>query len=251
MIETVLTLANNQIMENEKKKGIKKKGLHLNLIGEKEAKIALRITKGNIWQAIEKCVKRKEDDKLFGQANSSSFSLKISGPGNGKDNEEANFLNEDKNINDKSHNETNFNNEGINLSAGKDNNEQNKIEIEKDLVEGLLENWKRERDDNNREMIMRRKQVNEKEKFRKILELQRRMSEYDSDEELDDGSIATYLYPKRIFWIKNQSLAINIDPFDFDTEEVYITDVQYKGQSAGLPNSTSANTAAYFQLDDY
>lgn len=71
------------------------------------------------------------------------------------------------------------------------------------------------------------------------------------DEKLDDGSIATYLYPKRIFWIKNQSLAINIDPFDFDTEEVYITDVQYKGQSAGLPNSTSANTPAYFQLNDY
>jgi hypothetical protein len=90
MIETVMTLANNQIMQNEKKKGTKKL-LHLYLITEKEAKVSLRLSKGNIWQAIEKCVKRKEENKLFGDAKS-SFSLKISGLGSGQDNEDANFV---------------------------------------------------------------------------------------------------------------------------------------------------------------
>ncbi|RWS14563.1 IBR domain containing protein-like protein [Dinothrombium tinctorium] len=78
MIETVLTLANNQLMHNEKKKGNTKKGLmHISLISEAEAKDALRAAKGNIWQAIEKCVQRKQEGTHLDGKGTKSFTLKL------------------------------------------------------------------------------------------------------------------------------------------------------------------------------
>lgn len=71
------------------------------------------------------------------------------------------------------------------------------------------------------------------------------------DEVLKDGKIATYLYPKRIFWIKGQSFAINFDPFDKDFEEVYISSIEYKDAKIGIPNSVSVNTPAYYQVKDF
>ncbi|MCS5417454.1 BppU family phage baseplate upper protein [Staphylococcus aureus] len=71
------------------------------------------------------------------------------------------------------------------------------------------------------------------------------------DEKLSDGKIATYLYPKRIFWIKGQSFAINFDPFDKDFNNVYISSIEYNGSKIGVPSSTSSNTPAYYQLNNY
>ncbi|KAI1298167.1 E3 ubiquitin-protein ligase RNF31 [Halotydeus destructor] len=95
MLETVLTLSNNQIMQNEAKRN-KGKGaiLNLTLVTEAEVRVSLRAMKGNIWQAIEKCVVKKEEDRLIKQQSmaaigSRQFSLEFQEPGTGRDNMDA------------------------------------------------------------------------------------------------------------------------------------------------------------------
>ncbi|XP_053213305.1 MATH and LRR domain-containing protein PFE0570w-like [Panonychus citri] len=90
MIETVLTLSNNQLVQNEKKRlGKKYKLTAIDLVTTKDAKLALRLTKGNIWQAIDKCVQRKEEDKSDEKKDVKSFSLDIEESGSGKSNMDA------------------------------------------------------------------------------------------------------------------------------------------------------------------
>lgn len=96
MCETVLTLANNQIVQNEAKSGHKKLS-KLNMLTEDEAKEALRAAKGNIWQAIDRCVKAKQPkiskdpkQRATPEEPKKSFSFKISGAGSGKDNDDSN-----------------------------------------------------------------------------------------------------------------------------------------------------------------
>lgn len=105
MCETVLTMANNQIIELERASSRKISSASLVLTSEKDAKVALRLCKGNIWQAVERCVQRYQDNKVFGTeqlktllrqqhsqptGKSRSFSLKVTGSGNGKPNNDAN-----------------------------------------------------------------------------------------------------------------------------------------------------------------
>ncbi|BAE05644.1 BppU family phage baseplate upper protein [Staphylococcus haemolyticus] len=71
------------------------------------------------------------------------------------------------------------------------------------------------------------------------------------DEDLGNGLFATYLYPKRMFWIKGQSFAINIDPFDMNVEEIYISSIETATSKIGKPSSVSVNTPAYYQLNNY
>lgn len=109
-------MANNQIIELEH---FSTKNRDFKLVGEKDARVALRICKGNIWQAVEKCVQRHQEDKLFAttsgnkrkasltkeslqtnktqaQTNKSSaprsFSLKLAGLGNGRANNDSNLV---------------------------------------------------------------------------------------------------------------------------------------------------------------
>ena len=96
MCDTVLTLANNQIVQNETKSGNKKLS-KLNMLTEDEAREGLRSAKGNIWQAIDKCVKAKQakiakdsKQRMAEQEPKKSFSFKISGNGSGKENEDRN-----------------------------------------------------------------------------------------------------------------------------------------------------------------
>ncbi|XP_015789646.2 LOW QUALITY PROTEIN: uncharacterized protein LOC107366537 [Tetranychus urticae] len=90
MVETVLTLSNNQLVQNEKKRlGKKYKLTAIDLVTTKDAKSALRSTKGNIWQAIDKCVQKKEDDKTVDKKDIKSFSLDIEESGSGKSNMDA------------------------------------------------------------------------------------------------------------------------------------------------------------------
>ena len=98
MCETVQTLTNNQIMQNESKNG-NKKLLNMNLLTDNEAKVALRSSKGNIWQSIEKCVKNRQNiAKQSTRTNNNkseprqSFEMLISGAGSGKDNNDVNDI---------------------------------------------------------------------------------------------------------------------------------------------------------------
>lgn len=100
MVETVLRLANNQIIQNETKKGkVRGRISEQSLVRERDAKFCLRKTKGNVWSAVEKCIQRKEEEKANGQASGSSssrplkeksFTLEFNEPGNGRDNMDMN-----------------------------------------------------------------------------------------------------------------------------------------------------------------
>lgn len=106
MCETVLTMANNQIIELERATGSRKAPILL--VSSKDAKVALRLCKGNIWQSVERCVQRYQDNKVFGSdqvkqllskqptGKAKSFSLKISGPGAGKANNDGNIAYSDE-----------------------------------------------------------------------------------------------------------------------------------------------------------
>ena len=111
MCETVLTMANNQIIDLERNdqngNSNKQYKLIANLVTEKDAQIALRICKGNIWQAVEKCIQRHQDCKggflqssetattaseiesCVARPKTRSFSLKVLGFGSGKANNDA------------------------------------------------------------------------------------------------------------------------------------------------------------------
>ena len=93
MVETVLRLANNQIIQNETKKGkIKGRISENSLVREKDAKFCLRKTKGNVWTAVEKCIQRKEEERMNSSKSpkEKSFTLEFNEPGNGRDNMEIN-----------------------------------------------------------------------------------------------------------------------------------------------------------------
>lgn len=67
MCDTVLTMTNNQIIEMEKSNS--KDGLRTlpstSMITENDVKVSLRMCKGNIWQAVERCMQRYQDNKAF------------------------------------------------------------------------------------------------------------------------------------------------------------------------------------------
>lgn len=248
MCETVLTMANNQIIELERSSlsGMKKNNFKpgFNLITEKDARIALRICKGNIWQAVEKCIQRYQDTKAgFGTPvksistktksdiagsnggavpkQSKSFSMKVSGYGSGKTNNDSydpnssemlddsrsdveeeeieNLMNPDliyqEDINQmpldsyvtlKDHDQDS--NELVDFYINKlDSNEQ---EFDRNQMETLLYNWRTEKllMEQQREAMKRAEK--EKRKIQKMLDLQRRIGGYLSDgttteEELD------------------------------------------------------------------
>ncbi|RWS31069.1 RING finger protein 31-like protein [Leptotrombidium deliense] len=188
MVETVLTLANNQIMQNEKKRGVTKKALlQIPLITETEAKQALRNARGNIWQAIEKCVQRKEQEKQGVNGNTTNtaktFTLKISELGAGRDNFDENKQRKEESV--KAKNNTMKENERLanieemleswkkELIAGKKSKEQFLNTIE-DLVKKKIEFID--------ETLARRKSSTLEEDLRR-----RFIEEFFSDEELDEN----------------------------------------------------------------
>ena len=85
MIETVMTLSNNQLLQNQKARGHKNPSiLSMPIVNDREARAALRLTKGNIWQSIDKCVRRKEEGKFFDKNDVKSFSLNVEDRGKGQ-----------------------------------------------------------------------------------------------------------------------------------------------------------------------
>ncbi|CAG2109451.1 unnamed protein product [Medioppia subpectinata] len=213
MCETVMTLTNNQIMQNETKSG-NKRLMDWDLLTEAEAKVALRGTKGNIWQSIEKCVKNKQNTaKMGGTGNGvpdgdhkTSLSLEISGMGSGKENNDSNVVKtvaQLDQINDSSDAKpdqyieerviteeltttvtTNLVHQEIAMATSSGGMSADR-KVLSNSMEQLLSEWKIEKQLSDRQRLQER----EREKMRKILELQKRLSEFDTD--LDDSSVST------------------------------------------------------------
>ena len=189
-----------------------KKLNELNLLTEEEAKEGLRSTKGNIWQTIDKCFKAKQsntsktNNTVNGAVvdhNKGSFSLKISGDGFGKDNLEA-F--EDIDSSDASErqalDEKSIDEEVVMTTVTIHTSEVEQIETKADrkTMERLLTDWKIEKLSSDR----LRQQEKERHKMRKLMELQKKMSEFDTDdseqdiefhETLDDIQVSNELPP--------------------------------------------------------
>nr|XP_046917921.1 E3 ubiquitin-protein ligase lubel-like [Dermatophagoides farinae] len=112
LCETVMTMSNNQIVELERTNGNKMPNFIM--ITEKDAKTALRLCKGNLWQSIEKCVQRHRENKLFNNdtannnnvinknlpSKSEFFAMKVTGLGSGRANNDANHVLIDNEDND-------------------------------------------------------------------------------------------------------------------------------------------------------
>ena len=249
MCETVHTMANNQIIELECTSSLGKKSANfkpgLNLVTERDARAALRICKGNIWQAVEKCIQRYQDTKRgFGtpfsgsssQLNSpttkhfpggaipkssKSFSMKVSGFGTGKANNDAyvedgdgdqeygfddarsdvaeeeveNLMNPefifkeapnqtpmDAFLSSKENNETN---ELLDFYMRKlqqtDSMHGEQIKFDQSQMEALIYNWRFEKMVLDQEREQMKRVEKERRKMQKMLDLQRRIGGYMSD----------------------------------------------------------------------
>ncbi|CAG2166952.1 unnamed protein product, partial [Oppiella nova] len=207
MCETVMTLTNNQIVQNETKSG-NKRPADWNLLSEEEARVALRGTRGNIWQSIEKCVKSKQLPKQTVANNTgttgvadnpkTSLSLEISGMGSGKENNDSNEPLIGQSLDQINNSETKLN-DYIEKPVIVEENAMNTDIVDPEPIasssttgaadqkqmEQLLREWKAEKQLSDR----LRQQEREREKMRKILELQKRLTEFDSD--LEDSSVST------------------------------------------------------------
>lgn len=248
MCETVLTMANNQIIEMERASAGKSRATNfragLNLVTEKDARLALRICKGNIWQAVEKCIQRYEDNKagfstplsenlkpaptaaggkLSGAIPkaSKSFSLKVSGFGNGKANNDAYDPGQEEAFDDEvfdgrsdvaeeevenSMNPDFLFKEAPNQSpmdaflSSQANNETNELldfyvrkltqadgvvpgqlQFDREQMEALIYNWRYEKMVLDAEREQMKRAEKEKRKIQKMLDLQRRIGGYLSD----------------------------------------------------------------------
>lgn len=216
LCEVVMTMSNNQIFELEQSNG--NKITNFPMITEKDAKASLRLCKGNVWQSVEKCVQRYQDNKAFGSSESAktftkqpspskskSFTMQISGHGTGKANNDANCLSNTDNEYDELIDNENLNsklevNSGLKESANKTdllNFYLKKINDSKDMdkltcskLEALIQSWQQEKQliDYEREQL--KLMEKNKQNMLKLIDVQKRIGGYSSDgttteEELD------------------------------------------------------------------
>lgn len=255
MCDTVLTMSNNQIIELEQLTG-NRRTIHLSLITEKEAKVALRLSKGNIWQAVEKCIQRYQDDKAFGvtrksagivDKNAKSFSLKVAGVGAGSANNDANecvsetvsdvaeedvenVMNPDLILDD--HHQTpmevflsskEIKNDLLDYYVDKISTEN--TGIEKEELEALISSWRYEKtmlEQERDRLVLAEK---EKAKMQKLIDLHRRIGGYLSDgtttEEELDQEVELVFANNDVLRQKLAQIEIDEDQIDNKTPTVF------------------------------
>ncbi|XP_027206289.2 linear Ubiquitin E3 ligase isoform X1 [Dermatophagoides pteronyssinus] len=203
LCEIVRTISNNQIVEFESTNG-NSKIENFSMITEKDAKIALRLCKGNLLQSIEKCVQRYQENKLFDSnvnknlpTKSEFFAMKVTGVGSGRANNDANHL---INANDNLEFQESNNAKEFNLSKHSklpmeeflqspdglmdkdkllefylENIRDSKNLPDFNQLETLIMNWQKEKMINDQEREQSRIREKERQKMQKLIDIQKRI----------------------------------------------------------------------------
>lgn len=263
MYETVLTMSNNQIIELEQLSG-KPSRSNFVLLTERDAKVALRLCKGNIWQAVEKCIQRYQDNKAFDSRkkpivdnSTKSFSLKVIGAGSGKANNEPNVFSDTTEVSEEEI-ENVMNPEAsitsqtpmqeflspkcgmqpvelldyyVNKLATLDNR------FDREELEALIENWRLEKamiEEKRERMLFAEK---EKARMQKMIDLHRRIGGYLSDgttteEELDREVELVFANHKEV---RRKLAEIENETFE-DSDSTFTGDV-VSGLNSSLANN--------------